>query len=333
MGCDCTTYFPKGTKASDVEEFLVLLGFEKVAKPFVGRTGLSAYHYFKDDNYRYITGLYAELSRDEDNPGQLRLWTRTSIWRSKFDSDFHNYTLKQLRKRFGGFFESDYGRNRYFRFDGPVREKAEAGANQAYRRFINNIQRAEICAKSEALIGEGKHKIHGDDVLDSLNPRIISANVLVPFLVSTIEDYFRSLYVALLRYSPVRERVIQNARLQGMEVVAIDKGDLTVPEAIAKWMNFQDMSKINSAFKDLNNKYDIHGVLNRPYGRRRERPWGTLNRLISQRHELIHSAELQTDYLPSKLQADIDLVRMSLWRIYEDLIRQHKWHPVGRRGL
>lgn len=330
MGCDCTSYFPKGTKPADVEEFLLLLGFERGKKgPFSGMLG-TPFHYYKDDDYKHITGLYLEVYWDKEDKNQLKLWTRTTIWRSKFDSDLHNNTIKQLRKRFGGFFESDYGRNRYFQFGGPVREKAEAGAYRAFSLFFSNVQRVDHFVGFANLLDNEKYKVQDIDFVDSHNPRILSANILIPFIVSAIEDYFRSLYIALLRYSPVREKIIQNAKLQGAEIAAIDRGELTVPEAVAKWMNFQDMSKVSAAFKELNTKYDIHGVLNRPYGRRKESFWDLLNRLISHRHALIHRAELQTDYQPPKLKSDLRLVEKAIWRVYGELIKLHKWEPVDR---
>ncbi len=330
MGCDCTTYFPKGTISSDVKEFLLLLGFKRGKKGSFSGTLGTPYYYYKDDDYRHITGLYTEIYWDTKDKEQLKLWTRTTNSRSKFDSDFHNYTIKQIRKRFGGYFVSDYGRNRYFQFDGPAREKSEAGAYRAFSLFFENIQRADRFIDFANLLDENNHKIHGIDFIDNHNPRILSANVLVPFLVSAIEDYFRSLYIALLRYSPIRERIVQSAKLQGPEIVSIDKGDLTVIEAVAKWMNFQDMSKVNAAFKDLSSKYDIYGILQRPYGRRRESLWDTLNRIIHQRHALIHRAELQTEYTPARLKSDIRLVEKSMWKIYAELIKHHKWHAVDR---
>jgi hypothetical protein len=330
MGCDCTTYFPKGTKPSDVEELLLLLGFQRGKKsPFSGTMG-SPFYYYKDDNYRHITGLYAELSRGKDDPAQLLLWTRTTIWRSKFDSDFHNQTIKQLKKRFCGYFVSDFGRNRYFQFDGPVREKAEAGAYGAFSRLHSNIQRARGFIGFANLLDDKTYKIQGVDFMDSHNPRILSANVLVPFLVSAIEDYFRSLYVALLRYSPNRERIIQNARLQGPDLAAIDRGELTVPEAVAKWKSFQDLDKINTAYKDLNNKCDLHGILKRPYGRLKGSFWDVLDRLIRQRHALIHRAELDVEYKPDRLRRDIVLVYKALWRVYEELVKLNNWQAVEK---
>lgn len=328
MGCDCTNYFPKGTKASEVEEFMLLLGFQRGKKgPFSGRLG-TPFYYYKDDHYRHITGLYTELYRDKDDPIRLLMWTRTTIWRSKFDSDLHNNTIRQLRKRFGGYFVSDAGRNRYFSFDGSVREKAEAGAYRAFSFLHSNIKRAKHFIDFANLLDDKEYKIQGVDHMDYHNPRILSANIMVPFLVSAIEDYFRSLYVALLRYSPNRERIIQNARLQGQELAAIDRGELTVPEAVAKWMSFQDLNKINVAYKELNAKFDLHGTLKRPYGRLKESFWDVLERLIRQRHALIHQAELAFGYKPALLKRDINLIHKALWRVYQEQVKLNNWEVV-----
>lgn len=291
------------------------------------------YYYDKDDDYRYITGLYIELYREKEDPKQLKLWTRTTIWRSKFDSDLHNHTIRQLKKRFGGHFISDEGRNRYFTFDGPVREKAEAGAYKAFSLFNSNIKRAEQLIVFTNLSDEKGYKIQGIDFMDAINPRIVTANIVVPFLVSAVEDFFRSLYIALLRYSENRDRIIQNARLQGSELSAIDRGELTVPEAVAKWMSFQDMQKVGLAFKDLNAKFDIPGWLRRPYGRHRISFWEHLNLLIGQRHVLIHRAEIVTNYTPQLLNRDIDFTWKALWRVYNELIKVHGWNSVERWEL
>ena len=333
MGCDCTYFFPKGTRDYDVEEFLLLLGFCRGNKgPFSGMMG-KPFYYDKDDDYRHITGLYVELCRDKEDSTQLKLWSRTTIWRSKFDSDLHNKTIRQLKKRFGGYFISDEGRNRYFKFDGPVREKAEAGAYKAFSFFNSNVQRARHIIGFADLLNDTGYKIQGIDFMDSHNPRVVTANIIVPFLVSAIEDYFRTLYIALLRYSDSRERIIQNARLQGAELAAIDRGEMTVAEAVAKWMSFQDMQKVSLVYKDLNPKYDIHGILRKPYGRYKYSFWEHLNHLITQRHELIHRAEISAEYTPLHLKRDLDLTWKALWRVYQELIRIHEWQPVKKWEL
>lgn len=333
MGCDCTNYFPKGTRDSEVEEFLLLLGFNRGKKgPFSGTMG-KPFYYDKDDDYRHITGLYVELYRSEEDPTELKLWTRTTIWRSKFDSELHNNTVRQLKKRFGGHFISDEGRNRYFKFDGLVREKAEAGAYKAFSFFNSNVQRARHVIAFANLLDDTGYKIQGIDFMDAHNPRIITANIVVPFLVSSIEDYFRTLYIALLRYSDNREKVIQNARLQGAELAAIDRGEITVTEAVAKWMSFQDMQKVSGAYKELNAKYDLYGFLRKPYGRYKQSFWDHLNRLIAQRHDLIHRAEIATEYTPSHLKRDLDLTWKALWRVYQELVKVHGWQAVEKWEL
>ncbi len=329
MGYDSHNYFPHGTRSKDIEEFVLLLGYQKGEKgPFSGMLG-TPFYFYRDEDYKYITGIYSELYEDKKKKS-LVFWARTTVWRSKYGSDFHNYTIKQLRSRFGGYFVTDFGKNRYFHYDGPVREKAEAGLYRTFGHFSSNIGRARHFISFASLLEEGMYEVHGVDFIDSHNPRIISANVLVPFIVSAVEDYFRSSYIALLRYSENREKILQNARLQGPELVLIDQRELTVPEAVAKWMSFQDLKRVALAYKELNSKLDIHGILKRPYGRRRESFWDLLDRLIFQRHALIHRAQLNLEYRPEKLKKDIDLVYKAMWRVYQTIIQVYGWSRVEK---
>jgi hypothetical protein len=95
-------------------------------------------------------------------------------------------------------------------------------------------------------------------------------------------------------------------------------------------MSFQDLTKINAAYKELNNKYDVHGILRHPYGRLKTSFWDVLERLIRQRHALIHQAELDVDYKPDQLKRDIDLVYKALWRVYQEMVKLNNWQPVGQ---
>lgn len=327
MGLDCTSYFPEKTKIKEVEEFLVLLGYQLFSKNSESGRIIREFSWYEEDNYRSITGVYAHLSLDKET-NEIELWTRTTVWRSKFDNDFHNHTIKQLRLRFGGYFRSDYGKNRYFKFSGLVRDKAEAGAYKAYSNFVNNIKRVHVFMMFSDIHNNDKYPIHKDSTLDFINqynPKITSTNLVVPYLISAIEDYFRSTYVALLKFSDKKEKIIQSSRLQGNEIVDIENGTLTVCEAIAKWMNFQDMEKINKSFKQLNKDIDIYGVLSKPYGRRKETLWMLFERLIEHRHYLIHQATLTIDYYPESLKSDIQSIEFAVSAIYEDITRVYGW--------
>ncbi len=329
MGYDCTNHFPIKTKEKDVEDFLLLLGYEKGKKGLYSGMVVTPYFFYDDKDYKYITGIYSELYTDEDT-GELLFCTSTTIWRSKFDCDFHNHTIRKLKKQFGGYFISDIGKNRYFKFEGVIREKAEAGVYQAYGRFSHNIKRAKNFASFSNLNNNDTYPIQNVDFIDSMNPKLLATNVLVPYVLSAIEDFFRSTYIALLKYSDNKEKVIQNARIQGAELVLIDQGSLTVPEAVAKWMNFQEMDKVNKAFKHLDNRLDLHGVLRKPFGRKKENFWSMLVRIIELRHGIIHRAEMDFTYLPKDVESDLKYVEKAMWRFYQHLVNVYKWNEVEK---
>lgn len=328
MGCDCTNYLPKGTSSLDVEEYMGLLGYEKVERSQFTNPKSMPFSFWKDDNYRY-TGIYSEVAPGDD--GGIQVWTRTTIWRSRFDSEYHNYTVKQLKKRFGGYFISDEGKNRYFKnSDEPKIEKAEGGCYAAYSRFHRNLVRAIAFIMNQSYDKDDFFPIRKIDFVDSMNPKIVSTNLVIPFLVSILEDYFRSSYVALLKYSTKKTSIVQNAKLSGPDLLAVSNNELSVEEAVSRWRSFQDIEKINNSFKELDNRIDIHGILKKPYRRRKESFYEALVRLIKQRHELIHRADIDYTYYPENVIKDIDTVGKSIERVYRHLIKLYKWsdkHP------
>lgn len=330
MGYDCTSSFPKGTKRNEVEDFLILLGYELFNKKSNDDEIIREFSYFEKKDFRSITGIYAHLSQDKLSK-EIKLWTRTTIWRSKFDSDFHNHTIKQLKLRFGGHFITDFGKNRYFKFSGVVREKAESGVYHAYSRFENNFKRIHLFINFSDLKNNEKHPIHKDNEfidLNYYNPKITTTNIIVPYLLSAIEDFFRSVFIALLIYSENKEKIISNARVQSAELIDIDNGILSVCEAVAKWMNFQEMTKVNQSFKQLDKNIDIQGVLLKPNGRRKETDLQLFERLIDHRHSLIHRAEITIDYYPDDLIKDIRLINRAIWNIYAHIRHVYNWQDV-----
>jgi hypothetical protein len=139
MGCDATNYLPKNCSKKDVEEFLCLLGYEKLKSKSSLDNDVTSFYFFKEDDYKYVAGVLCEIYLAKD--GTPRVKTHTSIWRSRYDSDFRNWTIKQLKKRFGGYFISDEGKNRYLKYDGPYIERAEGGSYRAYSYFFQNIKK------------------------------------------------------------------------------------------------------------------------------------------------------------------------------------------------
>ena len=259
MGYDCTCCLHTESRFPDVEEFLCFLGYNRINK--------GVFYFFEEKDYLSISGVLATVKIEKD--GQLLVSLRSQIFASNTDIAQFNKTAKQLRNRFGGYFLSDYGKNRYIRDVKLNREKAEAGCYQAYTRFENNITKANIYTKYKRFeityppIGEFPE-------MDTSNPIIVSNNLVVPFLVSIIEEYFRSSYIALLKYSEKKNIILKNSRISSDDLSLISEQILSIEEAVSRSKSFQNINKIATNFRDLDRKVDIKGVLLEPYRRRKE---------------------------------------------------------------
>ena len=128
MGYDATNYLPSDVSKGKLVEFLKLLGYIGSGNHF---------HFFIDDDYKYLYGVHATIAKEKDG---FRIYTRTPIYCSPDDLRFQNYTMKQLRNRFGGFFHSDYGRNRYFAEDTLQTVPSERGCYWAHLRLEDKIK-------------------------------------------------------------------------------------------------------------------------------------------------------------------------------------------------
>ena len=314
MGYDSTNYLATSS-SSDVKEFLEILGYKKVQP--------DTFYFFNEVDYEYVTGVFATVRIGEDKLVQVDL--RTNIIRSKADAELHNSTIKHLRKRFGGHFHSDNGTNRYTPHLGPIRSKAESGCYIAYLNFRNNLVLVLIYLSHIKSATKDEQLLTGIPFIDQANPSIISNNLTLPFLVAITEEYFKSTYVALARYSDKKEAILRNARFLSEDLVYVSQGEMKLEEAVTKSMSFQNIGKISTYFRELDKKYDIHGTLKKPYRRRKESLYEAIDRVFNQRHQLIHQALLSTDYNYQKAKRDAEDTNTIVTRVYEMIISENKW--------
>ena len=329
MGYDCSNYLPPDVSRKDVEEFILLLGYTKLPR---GEFSVKSHidFYYNPDDYKYLDGVYASICTNSEG---LCVYTRCSIWRGRYDNDFQNYTIRQLKKRFGGYFISDRGKNRYFKDNGPYIDKEEGGCYQAYSKFIHKINLASSTVETwrKSVTKDCWYSNVGKSpTIDSLNPLIVTSNIVLPFLIATIEDYFRSIYIALLKYSPEKDAIIKDARIQTDELILVSKDEIKIEDAVARSRSFQNMRRINQSFREIDNRIDIHEILNKPYRRRRQSIYETFENIISHRHFIIHQAEIICNYTPQSLVNDINTTKAGIERIYLFLINLYGWskeHP------
>jgi len=308
-----------GSRRSDVEEFLRLLGYRPVRSVFPTK-GESAFMYFPDHDYAFVTGVEATVFQDRQ---EVNVHTRTRVWRSKADTDTHNDTLRQLNKRFGGAFHSDVGAGRYFIYDGPDRRDAEAGAYRAFSIFEDNHSSAGLFVQNIPAKDSSYRAMPLE--LRFAYPPVNAANMVVPFFVAIVEEYLRSTFVALLRYSRAREAILKNVKMTFAEAVHIRDTNALIEEEAARKISFQDLAQVQRHFKALNDKYDIGGWLRFPYRGRKESLHATLERLIQQRHSFVHRARLSGNYGHIEAERDLNSIRVAVTRIYEKLISLNGW--------
>lgn len=313
MGQDICNILPSKTKKSDIVEFIKLLGYS-------GKNDL--FHFFKDDNFKHYE--YILLGIDIPESGEsVNVSTRTSIWCSEHDLDYQNFTARQIRKRFGGYFISDIGRNRYFPISEQKTSGAENGVYLAYAGIHNKfacafmfVDRIEI-SEPDKLLGIISH---------SETPFTLSTNIILTYISSIIENYFRNTYIALLTYSSKIDSIVKKTKIYDDYLVEVCSGSKSIFEAIAFSKSFQNMGKVCDNFKEIDAKLNIHTALSKPYRKRNESLFDTINRVLEQRHSMIHRLDFDIEYDKEKAKKDIESVKTALTCVYEYIVDFYQWN-------
>ncbi|MBL7128650.1 MAG: hypothetical protein ISS16_06660 [Ignavibacteria bacterium] len=321
MGFDCINYLPKGINPKELEEFLILLGFTKISKSY--------YFYYDQKNYTTLSGI--DLTIDKDKNNILCIHQHSLAFCSNADLEKINKTAKYLSKFFGGKFHSDLGTRRYIPKEesGIDLKGAEGGCYIAYSNFQQNMKRLELYT------GSAEFKIStiklGIPQLDSMNPEIVSSHLVIPFLVSIIEDYFKSCYIALLKGLPneKKESLYKSHKIYPDDLIKVGNIEMSLEEAITKGMTFQNIDKIINHFKELDDKLKLDSFLKRPYRNRNQDHYLFLSKIFNQRHEIIHHHRIIPSYTKIEVLLDIRHSKTIFKRIHNYLITKYKWNKYN----
>jgi hypothetical protein len=312
------------TRVEDVLEFLELLRFRRLLRPYLRLEDEIAQHYwFEETDYRSYAGIELFVYRDKE--GQLVVYTRTVASRSYYDLEQQNRTIRSLKRRFAGTFETDIGKGRYFPLEGGPPTPAQAGCHLAFQRFGEGIIKADIYLMSREFPPEPWKYIGKFEFLDQMNPLLLSNNLLLPYLVSVLEDYFKSTFVALLWYSDRKESFLRGARLSSEHLLKISSGESSIESAIAETLPFQRLSAICQHFKSLEPDLDLAGALRKPYRRRKKSLFETLEEMVLQRHAFIHQGKLDTSFDNTKIERALNDLEESVVRCYRRITDYYRW--------
>lgn len=312
MGNDATNYLPKEANKQKIESFLVLLGYAKRG---------SWYTFFKDEDYRYLYGVVANISQ---NDNETCVWTRTPIYCSDDDLRYQNYTIKKIRERFGGYFVSDNGKNRYFIEEVRKTTPSERGCYAAHFRLDDEIRKLIFLITN---YNEDENIAKALKEFGHASPLSLLSNISTTYISSIIESYFRQMYVAILKYvdENKKESIIKSCKLNSHDLLDVSNGKSCIEQAVALSKSFQNINKINTYFSELDSEIKIKGALSKPYRNRKESLYQTLDRVLEHRHALVHRMMVDIDYGKDDILKDIKSIEIALDKAYYHICDVYNW--------
>jgi hypothetical protein len=331
---------PPATRIEDVRAFLALLGYEKNSG-WVRAEGVSflSYDWFDETDYRSWSGV--ELSIDQRDGGGLFVSTRTPVSRSYYDLEQQNRTIAALRKRFGGSFSTDAGVGRYQKPNSGPPPPAVSGCHLAFARFGTNLIRSVVYLDNFGFSNHAAEKSEKALALYGMSPKTLSGNMLLAFAISIVEDYLKSCFIAMLRYSPNKERLLKGVRLRGDQLARVSNGEESIEQAVAETFSFQRISAASRTFESLEGKLDIAATLRKPFNRCAQSLFDSLEALVIKRNAFVHRADIDqsvTDVFARNTLHDLDV---AMTRVQKAILKLYDWpfektwhigHPVRGRA-
>lgn len=256
MSYETESELPAQTSIARLREVVGLLGYRTTKNWVTSQSieNIGSYFWVDNDEYRSWTGVELNIYRVS---GKLKLHTRTRISRSYWDLTHQNKTVKLVRDLFGGSFRSDEGNGRYLRPSNPPPSPMSSGCYLARWRFNNSLIKVSIYLQARKMEGDlARENPSPLLLLNEINPRLLSNNMIIPFIIAVLEEYYRATFTALLRYIGKREVVLKKARLSHaqLEQIATEK---QIERAIADCFSYQRPSIISENFKLIDPRLDL----------------------------------------------------------------------------
>lgn len=311
---------------AQVEELVSLLGYKKSNDDLKVPNRVAGYFWYDKTDYRSYVGVELDIYRDRE--GIITVTTRSRVGRSYWDLTQQNKTLKMFRDLMGGHFTTDAGRNRYWRPDESAPTPLSSGCFHARWRFHNDLGRARVYLMHRKLEGPiAKDSSSGFDFMDELNPRLLSNNFLLPYMVAVWEEYFRATFAACFKYSSQREVALKKARLGYGDLEKVASGSQSIERAIAECFSFQRPSAINENFRMLDQKLDVGGAMRKPYRRRRKSLFDSIEQLVEDRNEFVHTGGVNIRFFDAQLNAALSDMEVAVNRAYECIAAHYRYVP------
>jgi hypothetical protein len=329
MSYSSTNILLTSAKLTRVLDVVSLLGFKKVRDGLKVPNRVAGFFWYDETDYHSWSGVELDIYKTPE--GSVEVSTRSTSSRSYWDLMYQNRTVKLLKDLFGGHFETDAGKNRCWRPDEPKPSPLSSGCYLARWRFNNNLQRASIYLNHRKLDGQiAIDQPSGIGFIDDINPRLLSNNMVVPYVLAVWEEYFRATFTACLRYSKQREAALKRAKLSHADLEKLVVGTLQVERSLAEAFSFQRPSAISETFKLIDPKLDIAGAFRKPYRGRKKNLFDSLETLVEDRNLLVHTGEINVTLFDKQLRAVLDDLTEAVNRAYNQIAKHNGFNPNHR---
>jgi len=170
-----------------------------------------------------------------------------------------------------------------------------SGCFLARWRFNNALIKPRLYLMQREMKGQvAQSGPTGYEIIDEMNPRFFSNNLLLPYLVGIWEEYFKSSFVVLLQYSKTRGSALKRAKLRQEHLEAIAAGEQNIEQSLGETLLFQRPSKVAANFKLVDPQMDIAGALRKPYRRRKTSLFDSIELCVEMRNELVHTGQMDS---------------------------------------
>lgn len=317
---------PTETRLPRVFEIIELLGFQRIQDRLNIENRLRSFFWYNETEYKSWVGVELDVYQEE---GRIIVTTRSRAGRSYWDLSHQNKTIKLIRDLFGGHFITDAGRNRYWHPEEPPPSTLSSGCFLARWRFDSSIQKAKIYLSSRRLEGNiARNEASGLVFMDELNPRLLSNNLIVPFIIAVWEDYFRSTFTSIITSINNRETVLKKANISRDNLERIATGEMPIHQAISECFSFQRPSLIGRNFQLVDRNLDIASALRAPYRNRRTSLYDTIEKLVEGRNAFVHAGHMDMNLYDRQIHKTLDDITVAVDRSYNEVGRHFDFDPI-----
>ncbi|WP_418026468.1 HEPN domain-containing protein [Paenibacillus sp. JJ1722] len=325
MSFTSTSILPDDASYNKLINLIDLLGYTKQRNEFKTEGLLASYFWYQHKNYRSYVGVELYIYREN---GVISVDTRTRAGRSYWDLEHQNKTIKYIKNYFKGSFSTDEGKNRYFIMDEEVPTELEAGLFIARWTYNNALIKPKIYLDSRNLQGQiARPDSTGIVYMDELNPRFFSNNLLIPYLVAIWEEYLKTSFIVLLKYTDNRDKIFKEARFSVNNLKDISAGKTSIEEALVEKFSFQRPRIIAENYKKLDEKLDIFTVLNKPISKRKISLFDSIEEIIELRNAFVHEGGMDLSITDKKLKVIIKDFEVAVDRIYDRFGAYYNFEP------